>query len=295
MIDENGLNTYYADTDGDGYGDSSNSTQACSTPSGYVSNSTDCDDNDANNYPGNTEVCDGQDNDCDGQVDEGAGNTYYADTDGDGYGDSNNSTQACSTPSGYVSNSTDCDDNDANNYPGNTEVCDGQDNDCDGQVDEGCSSSSTCDGAYLVINAITQNSYHAQINLQSSASVNSANAILFTAGTDIDLLPGFEVIVGTDFEARIEACNPFAPADPITASGGIDNMGSEILQTFGEEEEINVTIINIDNIIESGGLMKGKDLKEFVKRSASNLEKGTYKVIFNNLVEELSQDLLIIK
>ncbi len=132
-----GSTTWYFDGDNDGFGDPNNSTSASSQPSGYVADNTDCNDNDANNYPGNTEVCDGSDNDCDGQVDEGVQNTYYADNDGDGYGDSSNSTQACSAPSGYVTNSSDCDDNDANNYPGNTEVCDGSDNDCDGQVDEG--------------------------------------------------------------------------------------------------------------------------------------------------------------
>ena len=109
-------------------------------PAGYVANNSDCDDNDANNYPGNTEICDGQDNDCDGLIDEGLATTFYLDFDGDGFGTPNSTTQSCNNPSGYVTNSSDCDDNDANNYPGNTEICDGQDNDCDGLIDEGTSS-----------------------------------------------------------------------------------------------------------------------------------------------------------
>ncbi|UKM64066.1 T9SS type A sorting domain-containing protein [Flavobacteriaceae bacterium GSB9] len=137
QVDEDVKNTYYADTDGDGYGNASASILACSAPEGYVSNNTDCNDNEANAYPGNVEVCDGIDNDCDGQVDEGVKNTYYADTDGDGYGDSGSSILACSAPNGYVSDNTDCDDTEVDAYPGNTEVCDGIDNDCDGQVDEG--------------------------------------------------------------------------------------------------------------------------------------------------------------
>ncbi|MEY4118811.1 MAG: hypothetical protein RLZZ116_2139, partial [Planctomycetota bacterium] len=104
---------FYADTDGDGYGDAAISTQACSAPEGYVSNNTDCNDGNAAIKPGATEVCDGVDNNCAGGIDEGVKSTFYADVDGDGYGDAAISTQACSAPEGYVSNNTDCNDGNA--------------------------------------------------------------------------------------------------------------------------------------------------------------------------------------
>ncbi|MEM9887026.1 MAG: 3-coathanger stack domain-containing protein [Bacteroidota bacterium] len=65
--------------------------------------------------------------------------TFYADKDGDGYGDPNVMIQACSAPVSYVANNLDCEDRDANAYPGtsNAEICDGLDNNCDGQIDEG--------------------------------------------------------------------------------------------------------------------------------------------------------------
>ncbi|WP_159039972.1 MopE-related protein [Christiangramia fulva] len=138
QVDEGVKTTYYADTDNDGYGDPGNTIEACSAPSGYVSDNTDCDDNDNTVYPGAPEICDGKDNDCNGQIDDGASpTTWYADTDGDGYGDPAVSTTSCTQPTGYVLNNTDCDDNNAAIHPGATEVCDGVDNNCDGQIDEG--------------------------------------------------------------------------------------------------------------------------------------------------------------
>ena len=139
-IDEGVQSIFYADSDGDGFGDPDNSTMACSAPNGHVSDNNDCDDADANVNPAATEVCDDIDNNCDNQIDEGCGsNTYYADTDGDGYGDPNNSTTANSPPNGYVSDNTDCDDTDADINPAATEVCNGTDDNCNGQVDENLS------------------------------------------------------------------------------------------------------------------------------------------------------------
>jgi len=128
---------WYRDADGDGYGEPNNTTTACSQPQGFVSNNQDCNDNCASCHPGGFEVCDGMDNDCDGTPDDGVGQRWYRDADGDGYGDPNNTTTACSQPQGYVSNNQDCNDNCASCHPGGSEVCDGKDNSCDGQTDEG--------------------------------------------------------------------------------------------------------------------------------------------------------------
>ncbi|MBK9556369.1 MAG: T9SS type A sorting domain-containing protein [Bacteroidetes bacterium] len=136
-IDEGVQNTYYADMDGDTYGDASSTTMACSAPEGYVSDATDCNDADGAVNPGATEVCNGIDDNCDGNTDEGVQNTYYADADGDTYGDAGSTTMACSAPEGYVSDATDCNDADGAVNPGATEVCNGIDDNCDGNTDEG--------------------------------------------------------------------------------------------------------------------------------------------------------------
>jgi hypothetical protein len=130
--------TWYADNDGDGFGDAGVTTILDSLPMGFVGNDTDCDDNDMSAYPGAAEACDGVDNNCDGSIDENVGLTFYADADGDTYGDATVTTVACSAPSGFVGNNSDCNDTDASVNPMGTEdVCNGIDNDCDGAIDEG--------------------------------------------------------------------------------------------------------------------------------------------------------------
>ncbi|MFH1468469.1 MAG: MopE-related protein, partial [Pseudomonadota bacterium] len=129
--------TWYADTDGDGYGDASLPQAACSQPSGHEATSTDCDDGDPAIHPGAEELCDGVDNDCSGVVDDDPvdGETWYADADGDGYGDAASAQRTCSQPSGTVADATDCDDAHDTAYPGSTATevpFDGVDQDCDG-------------------------------------------------------------------------------------------------------------------------------------------------------------------
>ena len=137
------------DLDGDGYGDDADGdgvadiVEVCddNAPAHFPGNELgpDCNDGNADINPAGTELCNDIDDDCDGEVDEGASDarTFYADTDGDGFGDAANSQQACTAGDGFVSDPTDCDDADAAINPDATEVCDEVDNDCNGTVDEG--------------------------------------------------------------------------------------------------------------------------------------------------------------
>src|SRR5690606_6759271 len=135
-IDEGAATTtWYADADGDGFGDASATVRACAPPPGFVANADDCDDTDAAINPDAAEVCNEVDDDCDGAIDEGAIDdaTWYADADGDGFGDPAVSQQACRRPAGTVSNDDDCDDTRASVHPGAPEVvADGIDQNCDG-------------------------------------------------------------------------------------------------------------------------------------------------------------------
>jgi len=132
--------TWFRDADGDGHGDPAQPAPDCEAPAGFVASDSDCDDTDPAVSPDATELCDGIDNDCDGQTDEDSAvdaPTWYADEDADGHGDPAVTTRACSEPSGFTASSDDCDDTRGEVSPSAAELCDGAtDEDCDGQVDE---------------------------------------------------------------------------------------------------------------------------------------------------------------
>jgi hypothetical protein len=133
---DNGVTTaFYTDADGDGFGDGSTEVLRCAAEEGEVAVAGDCDDADSTVHPDATEACDEQDNDCDGEIDEGATETFYTDADNDGYGDL--PVEACTLGDGLSPVDGDCDDLDPAVNPDAAEVCNERDDNCDGATDEG--------------------------------------------------------------------------------------------------------------------------------------------------------------
>ncbi|MEC7985089.1 MAG: putative metal-binding motif-containing protein [Myxococcota bacterium] len=136
QIDEGVLLTFYNDEDLDGFGDPQSTEMSCEAFEGVVPNANDCDDSDPSIFPAAIEICDGIDNNCDEQIDEGLGELYFIDNDRDGYGDSAQTIQSCGAEIGISLVGGDCDDESPLVYPEAPEMCDDVDNDCDGDIDE---------------------------------------------------------------------------------------------------------------------------------------------------------------
>lgn len=148
-----GATMWYEDGDGDGWG-TTDAVEACvGTPPYTAALAGDCDDGAREVNPDGVETCDGVDEDCDGGIDDGVSG-YFDDLDGDGHGAGPSTCYAV----GRVAVGDDCDDTASAVYPGAPELCDGQQNNCDGggwgsTAEDGHAAFEAADGAWTDVTA----------------------------------------------------------------------------------------------------------------------------------------------
>jgi subtilisin-like proprotein convertase family protein len=218
-VDQNcdGIETCFADADGDGYRPDAESVVASSNigcadvgEATAVAPTGDCNDADATKNPGEAERCDGIDNNCDGNIDEDVvTQSYYIDADGDGAGDIDGTpVVSCSAQPGRVANSLDCNDRDETVFGGATEVAgNGVDNDCDGE--ELCYTDDDLDG---FASSVTVVSTDVTCSLSGLASALTPSGDCNDGSEDVN--PGAAEAAGDGFDQDcngVELC--FADGD----------------------------------------------------------------------------------
>ncbi|MBK7426238.1 MAG: T9SS type A sorting domain-containing protein [Saprospiraceae bacterium] len=196
---------YYPDTDGDGYGTGAG-TSLCTNPgTGFVTLGGDCNDSNPDINPGETEVCDGMDNDCDMLADEGLTfTTYYTDADGDGYGTGAGQSLCANPGVGFATQAGDCADGNPTVNPGEEEICNNEiDDNCNLQIDENCcdllisnttSTAPSCPGGSNGTITVSSSSSSGPVNYAISGPVNQNNQ----SGLFTGLPAGFYSISVTD-------------------------------------------------------------------------------------------------
>ena len=271
------------DSDGDGIADNvdncpniANAGQANNDgdPAGNV---CDCDPNNNTVYPGAPEICDGLDNNCNNQIDETGNITFYADTDGDTYGDPNNTTAACTQPAGYVTNSDDCDDSNGNTYPGAPELCDGIDNNCNNQTDEGVSDNTpptvNCQNVTITLTSSGTGSITPQ-DVYASGSDNCGSVNLISVNPSSfntsNLGANTVTLLVNDGNGNSATCQATVTVNPFV--GGPANYCNSIGNQPWIEWVENVTFATIDNDT-------GKDrYGDFTAQSTNVNQGGAYTI-----------------
>lgn len=210
-IDATACSAFYVDADGDGYGDPGASECWCAASGDFaVANDDDCDDTQSGVRPGATETCDGEDDDCDGSIDEFTTH-YYADVDLDGYGD--DSTASCTSSAGAVTTDGDCNDADARIYPAAPELCDEQQNDCD------ATSWSAIDEEGVVSFATVDDEW-SDITSEWEAGT-LASPVLITMDTGVySVCPGTWYVSLSASGQEADVIGPYGAADTVLDYGG---------------------------------------------------------------------------
>ncbi len=207
-ITVNPLLTWHADADADGFGNPDDVVQDCSQPLGYIADNTDCNDEDAVTYPGAAEICDNnRDENCDG-ADSLCFVAILGCTD----------VNACNF-------NPEANTNDGSCILPQPETCNGLDDNCNGQVDEGFS--------IPTINAVA-----ATPALYPTCTGNALKSANLLTGTDSPVIAGSGPDLWYSFTAQYNTLRVGLSAAFGDNSIGLYTNNNGCLELITEEHEV---------------------------------------------------------
>ncbi len=231
-----GLITYYADIDGDLFGDLNNTTAACNMPDGYTTDTTDCNDLNMLVNTAGIEICNMLDDNCDGLTDDAdpvvtGTSIWYADADADDYGNIDVTTISCFLPSGYTNVIGDCNDGNAAIHPDLTDICDLLDNDCDVLIDEdiiiplvtALGPTTFCQGGMVILSATPVISGYNLQWFKNGVAVPGANSLTYNATATGNYKINYTAPAGCITESLIKSVTVNANPKPVVSNSSASN------------------------------------------------------------------------
>jgi hypothetical protein len=191
--------------------------------------------------------------------------TYYADADGDGYGNAGISQLMCAQPTGYVMNSTDCNDAAATTYTGAPELCNNVDDNCSGFADEGCPSSIAGEEPFNSLSAPSAMYSHCSSFFGTLAGALPSTLAQSTCITGEDrwynfttLTTGITIFIGSnanDIVIELQDIN----GNVIDVENTVTGIGTEVLTRTGLTvgATYRVAVRNYNSNAQAGGQFSG--------------------------------------